>query len=159
MKRHNNTPRKVKSKKETKSYDWGDYFCNISFKMKPINEASREKFSLDWVEKARKDPAYINIWEFPVIDVGISKQTVFEWMAKDKNVDNAHKYVRNICAIRRDKGAATRDLDGSYIAKTMPIYCDDYKALEEWRANLSEKIAGAGGFKIIEVPSFSKETE
>jgi hypothetical protein len=82
------------------------------------------------------------------------KQTVFDWMAKDKNVDNAHKYVRNICAIRRDKGAANRELDGSWIAKTMPIYCDDYKALEEWRAHLSEKIASAGGLKIVEMPAF-----
>lgn len=154
-KRQNSTKSKEKNKKTTSERPWDDYFCNISFKMKPANETTRENFSFKWVEAARLDGSYINIWDYPVLIAGMHKETVFDWIDKDSNVKNAHRYVRSLCAIRRDKGAAYRELDGSWIAKTMPIYCDDYKNLEEWRAHLSEKIASAGGLKIVEIPGFA----
>jgi hypothetical protein len=153
--RQNNTNRKEKAKMTSPKHQWEDYYCNISFKMKPANETTRENFALKWVETARNDPKYINIWEYPVMGAGMFQSTVHDWEKKDQNVANAHKYVRCVCAIRRDKGAASKELDGSWIAKTMPIYCDDYKALEEWRAHLSEKIASAGGLKVVELEKFA----
>ena len=85
---------------------------------------------------------------------GLIEKTVYEWMERNADVKNAHTYVRNLCKVRRDKGAATRDFDGSYISRTMPLYCDETKELEEWRSRLSEKIAAAGGIKVVEIPAF-----
>lgn len=153
--RKNSTNRKIKSKDTAIKHDWSDYFCNISFKMCPANATTLENFSFRWVEWVRLNTEIISIWKFPVEIAGMYKATVEDWMARDKNVSNAHKYVRSLCAIRRDEGAANKALDGSWIAKTMPIYCDDYKALEEWRAHLSEKIASAGGMRVVEIEKFA----
>lgn len=149
-----NTKKDTKAKVTPEKHDWDDYYCNISFKQLPANATTRENFSIAWVDHMRKNPNIISIWKYPVEVAGMYKSTVEDWMAKDVNVNNAYKYVRSLCAIRRDEGASTRDLDGSWIAKTMPMYCDDYKALEEWRSRLSEKVAAAGGVKVVEIPAF-----
>lgn len=147
--------KKIQSAKSTvQMHDWDDYYCNISFKKQPANETTRENFSIAWVEYVRKTPSVITIWKYPVEIAGMYQSTVENWMAKDANVANAHKYVRSLCALRRDEGAATKNYDGSWIAKTMPMYCDEYKSLEEWRSRLSEKVAAAGGVKVVEIPAF-----
>lgn len=121
-------------------WPWEDYFCNIAFKMKPINAASLERLALAWAEAARNDPKYINIWQYPVVTMGMHEGTVRRWMEKNEQVKHAHSYVQNLCKIRRDNGAATRELDAGWVGKTMPLYSDEYKQLEEWRAGLSAKI-------------------
>ncbi len=136
-KRHLNTTRE----EETKTvHPWEDYHCVLSMKMKPVNEAWLDKFSLDWIEHARTNQGYINIWSYPVITVGLSITTVQTWMKKHENVLKAHKYVKNICGVRRDTGASSRELDSTWISKTMPLYCDDFKDLETWRANLKSEV-------------------
>ena len=157
-KRQSNTKKNIKSKKiQTKPEikPWEDYLCSLSFKMKPVNDVWLSAFALEWTEHARLNPDYINIWNFPVLIRGIANNTINGWAERNSDVAHAIRYVRLMCSIRRDEGAAKKDFDGSWIAKTMPLYCNDYKDLEQWRANLSEKIAAAGGVKIVEMESFS----
>lgn len=134
--------------------EWHDYDCMISFKQKPVNDAFLSKFAVEWSEYALNDPDYITIWEYPVMQRGMLEETVTDWGKRNADVANALKYVRLLCKIRRDKGAAKRELDGSYVSKTMPMYCNETRDLEEWRARLSEKIAAAGGIKVVEIPAF-----
>lgn len=149
---HNSTEREDQAKK---AKPWEDYLCALSFKTKPVNEAFLDKFALDWVEAARKDTKYINIWSYPVTTAGLFEDTVFKWMERNENVKSAHAYVKSLCKVRRDIGAAFRELDSSWIARTMPLYGNEYKDLEEWRNKLREKVEGANsGPQIVVIEKY-----
>lgn len=146
-------------KPERKPHEWEDYFCYLSFKTKPINRTWLDAFSLAWVEEARNNEQRITIWHYPVQIRGIDKETVEDWMKRHDNVKKAHRLVRALCASRRDNGAAMRQMDGSYIAKSMPLYCDDWKQMirevEEFKVELAKRLDGsANGPQIVVIEKY-----
>ena len=151
MKRQDNKE-KVKHPKKTGA-PWSDYLCMLSMKMKPVNEAFLDKFAFDWTQEARSDEKYISIWKYP-LSIGLVDSTVYGWMERNENVKTAHKYVKAMCAIRRDSGAVSKEFDGSYVAKSMPLYCEDWKKMEEWRANLAKDVEQAGGPQIVVIEKY-----
>lgn len=144
---------------ERKVHEWEDYFCYLSFKTKPINRTWLDKFALDWVAEAVNNEQRITIWHYPIQMRGIDKETVESWMKRHEPVKKAHRLVRALCASRRDNGAAMRQMDGSYIAKSMPLYCDDWKAMikevEEFKVELAKRLDGsANGPQIVVIEKY-----
>lgn len=133
---------------------WEDYLCVYSFKRKPVNNAFKEKFALDWVEWQKSNQDCITIWKFPIQILGIAKQTAQLWIENNENVKLAYTYVRWLCAERREHGAAYKTLDSSWIAKTHPLYDDEFKELEEWRAKLKETTEGKSNPITVELHGF-----
>jgi hypothetical protein len=91
-----------------------------------------------WNEK-KIDPAYYD-----------------QWKDKYPNVIRAVAYLKSMCAQRRDIGAVTKELDGNYIKDQQALYDPEYKALIEWRMNLTKKEDEKPTTVIVELGSFKK---
>jgi len=153
MKTVKNITKKLKEAKKV-THDWEDFLCTISFKQKPVNEAFLEKFAIEWCQAARADEEYIYLLEYPM-KRGVSRHTLERWKQRDENVMNAYKEVKEICAMRREVGAAKRKLDGNFIARNLAFYSDDWKEMEKWHAELKSKNDGASsGERIVVLERF-----
>lgn len=140
---------------------WEDYYCERSFKMKPACEATLERFALGWINEVMTNPRCIEIWNYPYWKAGISDATVYLWMKRSEMVKRAHAFVKRMCALKRDEGAAFKEMDGSFIARSMSLYSDEWRKMmqeaDEFKAELAQKIAeksGGTGTKFIIMEKF-----
>lgn len=113
------------------------------------------KLALEWVELAMKDNDMLVLEEF-YIAKGIQAKSMSRWMQRCVELQEAHDHVLSILGCRREKGAITRKYDSAFVFKSMAMYNVRWKEIEEWRANLSAKVAAAGGgLQVVEIERFA----
>ena len=170
MKQTSNTNKK--RNKTTKSdYEWQDYFCGISFKMQPANDAFIEKFCLEWLEYLRDNQKMATMWYYPENIRGIHNTTFMRWAERNAFAKEAHALIKRICGNRRDHGAVYREMDAGYVTKSMPLYLEEWKQMQqeadEFKIKLANKLEGkASGQQIVVIERYpesdlvpKKETE
>ena len=139
----------TKSENAIKTFEQEYYWDMFSLRQSPVSREYILKFSLEWVdyvcdtEKVITVLAYLNLKR-------LHEGTVYRWKDRHVELQEAFSFVKQVCADRRDFGAATRQLDAGWIKHTQPLYHTDFKALELWRNEMKEKIASAGNF-IVEM--------
>ena len=149
--RQSNTDKKIVPKTTAQEY----YLDMFTLKQTPVSKDYLLHYALEWVNWAITNDDALTMEGFYIIK-GTQSKTVWNWMQRCSELQEAHDHVMHIIGDRREKGAITRKYDSGMIRTTMPMYKAKWKELEEWRASLSEKIAGAGGgFKLIEVERFA----
>jgi hypothetical protein len=149
-KRHNNTP----VKKDIKTVHEEYYLDMFTLKQTPISKDYLLHYALQWVNWAISDDDALTMEGFHILK-GVQSFTVSRWCQRCPELQQAHDHVMSIIGDRREKGAITRKYDSGMIRTTMPMYKAKWKELEEWRAHLSEKIASAGGLKVVEMEKFA----
>lgn len=127
-----------------KTFEQEFYRDMFTLKMKPIPNDYLLHFALEWVTVTLKDEEMITIEDYLILK-GVEQSTVDRWCKRSEELRAAHDYVLMILGNRREKGGLTRKFDAGLIKTTQHLYNIKWKELEEWRANLSAKIAQAHG--------------
>lgn len=158
MKKPSNT--NSKSKKQTKStHEWQDYFCAYSFKMQPANDAFIEKFCLDWLTYIQTTPKTATMWHYPENIRGIHHDTFKAWAERNPIAKQIHALIKRICGNRRDHGAVYREMDSGYVTKSMPLYLEEWKQMQqeadEFKLKIANKLEGKGtGQQIVVIERY-----
>lgn len=147
--RQNSTPVKKNIKTVYAEY-YDDMF---TLRQTPVSKDYLLKFALEWVNWAMTDEDALKLTQFYVLK-GIHNFSVERWMKRCPELQRAHDWALMIIGNRREIGAIKKIYDSAMIRTTMCMYDTQWKELEEWRARLSEKIASAGGVRVVEIPAF-----
>lgn len=135
---------------------WDEYFNTISFQLAPASGDFKKRMGIELVEWARLNPRAFRITQF-FNGKGIHIATWYDWIEKDPELKKMHKMALSLIADRRELGALDRVLDPAFIKHTMPMFDEDWKKHEEWRASLSESQAINSGTKIVVIEKFGEE--
>lgn len=146
-----NTSKNTKPKKL--AHDWEDYYCRLSFRVKPVNSTWLEEFAHKWVTRATSDQDYKYIYRYPT-EVGISEPTITKWRARSEAVQNAYEQVRAICKMRQLEGSMDRKLDGNFVKWMLPMFDEETKKLEEWRSKLKDESDTNKGPQVVVIEKF-----
>ncbi len=149
-KRQNSTPSKIVPKTVYQEY----YLDMFTLRQTPVSNDYLLKFALEWVNWAITDDDALTLEGFYILK-GVQQRTVDRWCDRCPELMEAHDYAMMVIGDRREKGAITRKYSEGMIKTTMCMYKIKWKELEEWRAHLSEKIANAGGMKLVEIEKFA----
>ncbi len=113
----------------------------------PMNEAVAERLAREYMEWADLETSLV-LADFR-LDKKICVPTWLKIVKEFSCLAEAHRYAKERLASRRERGAMIRKFDSGFVLRTMPIYSDEFKELEEWRSNLSKKEDDSGGTKIV----------
>lgn len=158
MKKTSNT--NSKQKKQAKiEQPWQDYFCTVAFKVKPADPVFIEEFCKEWLDYVRKDPKYIVLWHYPENVRGIGHTTFMRWAEKYEFARITYEHIKRMCSNRREAGASYNEMNASFIIKSMPMYNENWKAMEreefEFKTALASKLEGkAIGAQIVVIEKY-----
>jgi len=83
----------------------------------------------------------------------IPKQSFYEWVKKNQFLADAHKYALEAIGNRREKGALKKKLDANTVIKSMPIYSEEWKELNEWYGKMKTENESHGDIHVHYSPT------
>ena len=130
------------TKKVSKSaYRSSREFLNLhTLKMQPVSDEWLEIFAKELVDWTINDENALTMNGF-YVKKGVPSRTVARWRKRSKLFNEAHEFAKMIIGCRRETGALTKKLDAGIVLRTMAMYDEEWKKLEEWRADLKIKEA------------------
>jgi len=149
-KKSSSTPKKV----DNALYE--EHLDINTFKRTPISCTSIKKLASELVQWARNDPDALIIKQF-YVKHGLCGTTIKLWCEKYPEWAKAIKIAKMAIGTRRELGAMKREFSEGMVKNSLPFYGDswnvdeDYKKLEEWRAELRKAIAEAKGTGEVHV--------
>lgn len=158
-----NKPNEIVAKKkkgpkrdvEIKRSPWyEEYMDCFTFQLKPVNQTFIDRLSLDLVTWAKHDDNALKIAQF-FTSKDIPSNTYYDWVTKHPKMKLAHQQALELIGVRREIGALKKELDVSFVAGTMPIYDEKYKAMIEWKAKLKAEAHENSGTKIVVMEKFA----
>lgn len=151
---------------DSKSAKVVDFYPDLFFmKQMPVSEAFIDRLAQEMIEFAEKKDTIrpSQFW----LSKRMNSTYITRWKEKWPQLQMAYDFLVASCAMRRDVGAATRKLDGSYIKDTQVLYDKEWRDQIEWRSklNVKEDIGIDGKFVLqmikapnsTEVPDRNKE--
>lgn len=141
---HSTLPRK-KAKKQNRIASL--YPDLLVIRDHPTPEIVLQRLAEEYIDWADRDDSLI-LGDFR-LSKKISRTHFHNLVTNHETMRLAHEYARDKIASRRESGGVTRKFDSGFILKSMPLYSDDYKKLEEWRSNLAKNDKDLGGTKIV----------
>lgn len=133
---------------------WKDYYCTLSFKMKPISEAGKDEIARRLKTWASNEDAF-RLDDF-LDGEGIRPADYYDWIKTSKNLKEAHEFAIRRLASNRERGAAVRKYDAATIARTIGFYCPISKSEQERLAALrktEDEIPSNVKVEIVQYPS------
>lgn len=138
--------RKANSKEPLWLEEYRDCF---NFTWKPVTEMFIERFFGDLVQTINMDEDILMLEEV-YLKKGVPHHAFYRWVEKFPVAKEAHTTAKRLLAVRREKGALKRQYDSNMVLKSLAMYNDDWKNIEEWRAGLREKEeAGKGNITVV----------
>lgn len=125
-------------KEPIKTYDEEMYQDMFTFVTTPISAEYLKKCAREWIDVTRDNEDILFIHEYRV-HKEIPEKTWERWIDRSPELQNARTLVRDIIAMRREKGAIQNKYNGAVITKVQCVYSKEWKETEEWRASLSAK--------------------
>lgn len=161
MKSKNNQPSKKKtptinnttSKQELLKKFEDEYLDLQTFKKKPIHQDFLRVFAenlrafADHEDSLRLDEYYHAM--------GMGKRDFYRFVEKYDFVRAARDYAKAKIAARREQGALKNKLNAAVVMKYQPLFDDEVKELEKWRAALKADALEQGGIKVVEIPAIA----
>lgn len=89
----------------------------------------------------------------------IHKKSFYRWMEKSNALKRAHELAMMAIGNRREKNGLRRIYDSGMISKSMPIYDEDWKALEEWRSKMTKEENAGNEQKVVIIEKFPDSPE
>jgi hypothetical protein len=135
----NSTAQKTAPNKETHKFE--EFYSLKDFRQRPASDMYKDALAsrlMVWAD----DPENVMITEF-YGDEGLLRGTFFRWVETSEALKNAYGYARDKIAARLFKAGLKREFSDTLVFKALPIYSEEFKQLEEWRAKLGEKVDGA----------------
>ena len=145
-------------KPQIKTMEQEYYRDMFSFAMKPVSQEYLVKLALEWVDTVIANEDILVLEEYAILK-GIQYPVMHRWMKRCPELQEAHDHVMDVLSLRREKGALNNKLNTVMVLKSMAMYNMRWKDIEEWRAQLNEKIAGAAGQLIVEMNKYPDTKE
>lgn len=117
-----------------------DYLDCFSFTYKPVTESFINRFFQDMVTYFRDNEDAMQLERY-YLQKGVRYDNIKKWCDKWPQAKAAYEMCLQIAGTRRELGAMTKDLDGSFVNKTLYNYLEMYRTSEEWRSSLRQKEA------------------
>lgn len=114
-----------------------EYHDMFSLRLKPVPDAFIDQVAENLVRWALTTEDALILKEFYVLQ-GMNSTDMKRWCERNENLKRAHQFALMVLGIKREKGALTRKLDAGMVASSMAHYCEDWKALAEWRSALTK---------------------
>lgn len=133
----------------------------ITFKRKPVSveylkELAREM--LEWVNNFKDEDGDAPLKHSQFLGKkGIHKYTYYRWLEACPELKFAHDHTLMIIGDNRELGGIKRRLDPNMVTKSMPMYDESWKQLEEWRAKMGD--GKNVGNITVRMEQFSDEEE
>ena len=126
------------------------YTDMYTFQTLPIPEHYFDRLAEEWIDYVKNNEDVLFMGEYQ-IKKGVARSTFEEWVQRSPNLQRARAFVKDIIAMRREKGALIRKYDASVVCKTQYKYDHDWKEAEEWRASMKERVENQGSGSITVV--------
>lgn len=153
---HNDTIFQSNTNYDTSRKIIGQYHDLFSGRQKPVSDQMLEHIAIELVEWVERDTASLKLKKFYELK-RMHERTFQLWADRCENLRLAKEYVLMVLGNRREEEGLRRNLDSNMVCRTMPIYDDDWRKLEEWRSKLTEK-ANAGNVTVV-MESFPSSDE
>ncbi len=127
----------VETKKPIMPFEQEYYLNMYSWIQIPISLEYVKKCAAEWVEMAR-DNEVLLMDEYPV-QKGIPTTTWYEWIGRCPELKSAQTQVKEMIAIRRERGAMQNKYNSGMVMRMQHYYKREWKEAEEWRSSLSAK--------------------
>ena len=134
---------------------WDEYLNTLSLKMEPAGDAFFKRIPIELITWAQENKSAYRLTQFLNMK-GIPRGTWFKWCESKPLIKEAHEIALSLIADRREIGALERRLDSTMVKHTMPMYDKEWKALEEWRAKISNNEEQSGN-KIVVIERFGEK--
>jgi len=135
--------------------EYAHFFVNA--KLRPVPDAFLEQLAIDLISWVEDNPQVVQLIGF-LKAKGIYPNTLRDWKERNESLKNAYNWTMFTLGQRREHKALTKDFDSSFVRYTMPLFDEDYKNLEEWRAKLREANEDSGT-KIVVLEKFPETKE
>jgi hypothetical protein len=129
-----------------------DQFTGLT---RPITNRYLENLAVDLIEWSKNDKSII-LKEFFAVR-GVLKEVFYRWCKTYPPLKDAHEIAKSFIAIRREKGGLTKQYDTTMIMRSMPMYDDEWKEFEEWRASLKNKEEEKSRRQVVIIEKFVEE--
>lgn len=133
-----------------------EYLSAWGFKLNPTSKAWLLHLAAELIDYIWSNEQVYNIKSFLVFK-GINPQVWSEWMARCPELKEANEHAKMILAVRRESGMLERRLEPNAVRYSMPLYCDEWKALEAERTQIKAKIQAGQKEKeviVVNMPQF-----
>jgi hypothetical protein len=128
----------VTLKEPLKTYQEEIYTNPYTLITTPVSQDYLKRLAREWINMTRDNEDVLFIHEYRV-QKEILEITWQRWMNKCPELKEAYTVVKEIIAMRREKGALQNKLNGNIVAKIQCVYSKEWKETEEWRSSLSAK--------------------
>ena len=128
----------VKLKEPLRTYHQEIYEDMFSFVTTPISDDYLKKCAREWIDVTKNNEEVLLTYEYRV-QKEIPETTWSRWIKRSPELQFAQDLVRDIIAIRREKGGLLNKYNTVMVTKVQSHYSDAWKSTEEWRSSLSAK--------------------
>lgn len=140
--------------KSNNAFQFDQYLCMNSFKMKPINEKWIQWLAQELIKWAVQDDNALKLTQFYTLH-GICSADIRRWMERSDYLKRAHAFAKLVIGDRREVGAINRKYETTMIKMMMPAYDPEWAQREQEQSKLRNPDAQAmTGQLIIEIPVF-----
>jgi hypothetical protein len=128
----------VALKPPLKTYDQECYEDMFTFVTTPISPEYLTKCAIEWVNMTYNNDDILFMNEYRM-QKGIPQTTWEDWVNRSSKLKSAQSFVREIIAMRREKGGLLNKYNSAMVMKIQCVYSKEWKETEEWRSSLAAK--------------------
>jgi hypothetical protein len=125
--------------------------------MAPANHQSKLRLFMELYTWANENERAYTVKQFFTMKK-MDPFCVYNWLEEDPQYKTMYKATIAALAARRERKALERELDAGLVRFSMPMYCDEWKKLEEWRSKLANKVEDTGT-KIVVIEKYGEKSE
>ena len=117
---------------------FGYYINCLDFTSNPITNEFLKDFAIGLTNWAADNDEALTIHGF-YLEKGLCPETYKKLVATYPIIGMAHEFAMMAIGDRRERGALTYKYDAKFVMYSMPMYDEEWKKLEEWKANLKHE--------------------
>ncbi len=131
-----------------KSFHDEYYRDMFTFKTNPVSLDYLKQFALDWVIWVEANPRAMSRVSF-FNAKRVLASTVDRWIDRCVELQEAEEFVLQLLNERRELAPSENLLTEGWVRYTHSLFDARFKKLEEWKNDLRQKVAGAGGGNFV----------
>lgn len=133
--KRNMRPRRTSKKYQQRTLNMSKF---TFYRKQPIPEAVGEELFINGLKLLEGDPQVRTLEEIYCY-LDMPSKTFYNLIKRYEICKDIYEHMKSVISYRRENGALTRELDPGLVGKSMALYNDRWKDLEEWRSKLRQR--------------------
>jgi hypothetical protein len=125
----------------------GDFQMLFSYRQVPVSDAFIDDLAMRLAKWAHSDKDAVILEDF-LSDNRISWTAFCDWEKRSTLLEEAHQFALMCIGCRREKGGLYKKMSESMVMKSMPMYSQRWKQLNEWYSHLTEERESRGNITV-----------